>query len=113
MTDSALQPKLFLVGKSRLYFGGIFMCGIAGLCRLGGSERIPLDTLVRMTGILRHRGPDETGVYIDKDVGLGHARLSIIDLAGGSQPIHNEDETVWIVYNGEIFNYVELRAELA
>lgn len=89
------------------------MCGIAGMCRLGGSDRIPFDTLVRMTGILRHRGPDETGIYIDEDVGLGHARLSIIDLAGGLQPIHNEDETVWIVYNGEVFNYVELRAELS
>ena len=88
------------------------MCGIAGICRLSSSDRIPLDTLMRMTGILRHRGPDETGIYIDNNIGLGHARLSIIDLAGGIQPIHNEDETVWIVYNGEVFNYVELRAEL-
>ncbi|MCF7956498.1 MAG: asparagine synthase (glutamine-hydrolyzing), partial [Phycisphaerae bacterium] len=88
------------------------MCGIAGICRLDGSNRIPFDTLVRMTGTLRHRGPDETGIYIDKDVGLGHARLSIIDLGGGLQPIHNEDETIWIVYNGEVFNYVELRKEL-
>jgi len=88
------------------------MCGIAGICRLEGSNRIPFDTLVRMTGTLRHRGPDETGIYIDKDVGLGHARLSIIDLASGLQPIHNEDETIWIVYNGEVFNYVELRQEL-
>ncbi|MBW8015657.1 MAG: asparagine synthase (glutamine-hydrolyzing) [Planctomycetes bacterium] len=88
------------------------MCGIAGICRLSGSDKISFDTLVRMTGVLCHRGPDETGIYIDEDVGLGHARLSIIDLAGGVQPIHNEDETIWIVYNGEVFNYVELRAEL-
>ena len=88
------------------------MCGIAGICRLESRERIPFETLVRMTGSLRHRGPDETGIYIDKNIGLGHARLSIIDLAGGLQPIHNEDETLWIVYNGEVFNYIELREEL-
>ncbi len=66
----------------------------------------------RMTAVLRHRGPDGSGVYVDDRVGLGHARLSIIDLSGGSQPIHNEDETLWIVYNGEIFNYPELRQGL-
>jgi asparagine synthase (glutamine-hydrolysing) len=88
------------------------MCGIAGICRLEGDGRVAFNTLVRMTGVLRHRGPDETGIYIDNDIGLGHARLSIIDPGGGVQPIHNEDETVWIVYNGEVFNYVELRAEL-
>ena len=65
-----------------------------------------------MVGILHHRGPDESGIYLDPWVGLGHARLSIIDLSTGSQPIHNEDETIWIVYNGEIFNYKELRAYL-
>ena len=59
-----------------------------------------------------HRGPDGNGIYVDGDVGLAHARLSIIDLAGGQQPMCNEDGTVWITFNGEIFNYVELRAEL-
>src|SRR6185436_4217795 len=59
-----------------------------------------------------HRGPDGTGIYQDGDVGLAHARLSIIDLEGGRQPIHNEDKTVWVVFNGEIFNYVELRPAL-
>lgn len=62
-----------------------------------------------MTGALSHRGPDESGVYIDDRVGLGHTRLSIIDLSSGSQPIHNEDKSLWIVYNGEIYNYPELR----
>ena len=65
-----------------------------------------------MTAALSHRGPDESGIYLDDWAGLGHARLSIIDLSGGSQPIHNENETLWIVYNGEIFNYPELRQDL-
>lgn len=65
-----------------------------------------------MLGLIRHRGPDAFGVYSNERVGLGSARLSILDLAGGDQPIHNEDKTVWIVYNGEIFNYPDLRVEL-
>ena len=66
----------------------------------------------RMIGALHHRGPDESGIYLDDWVGLGHARLSIIDLSGGTQPIHNENKNLWIVYNGEVFNYPELREEL-
>jgi asparagine synthase (glutamine-hydrolysing) len=69
-------------------------------------------TLRRMLGTIRHRGPDEFGIYRDEHVGLGNARLSIIDLSGGQQPIGNEDSTLWIVFNGEIFNYLELRADL-
>jgi len=65
-----------------------------------------------MCGALRHRGPDEFGVYRDQRAGLAHARLSIIDLAGGQQPLCNEDESLWLVFNGEIFNYLELRQEL-
>lgn len=65
-----------------------------------------------MLGLIRHRGPDSFGVYVDENVGLGSSRLSILDLEGGDQPIHNEDQTVWVVYNGEIFNYPELRVEL-
>lgn len=68
--------------------------------------------LERMVGAIPHRGPDGTGYHIEPGVGLGHARLSIIDLGGGAQPIHNGDESTWITYNGEIFNYIELRAEL-
>ncbi len=70
------------------------------------------EVLERMTSALRHRGPDETGLYLDDRVGLGHARLSIIDLASGTQPIHNEDRTLWIVYNGEVYNFPELRRDL-
>ncbi len=65
-----------------------------------------------MIGMLHHRGPDGYGFYADDEVGLAHARLSIIDLEGGWQPIHNEDKTVWVVFNGEIFNYIELRQAL-
>ncbi|MBE7558181.1 asparagine synthase (glutamine-hydrolyzing) [bacterium] len=88
------------------------MCGIAGILNL--SQPIPLDpaALLRMIGALRHRGPDEAGVFLDDRVGLANARLSIVDLASGTQPIHNEDETLWIVYNGEVFNHPELREEL-
>jgi len=73
-------------------------------------EQRPL--LERMIGTLAHRGPDGSGTYIDGDVGLAHARLSIIDVSGGRQPMCNEDGSVWITFNGEIFNYVELRDEL-
>jgi asparagine synthase (glutamine-hydrolysing) len=65
-----------------------------------------------MTNALQHRGPDEMGIYKDNQIGLGHTRLSIIDLSKGRQPIHNEDRSIWIVYNGEVFNYLELREEL-
>src|SRR5262245_17955564 len=87
------------------------MCGIAGV--LGRNGPAPsLDELERMAGALAHRGPDEFGVYRSAIAGLAHARLSIIDLSTGQQPLANEDDTLWVVFNGEIFNYVELRAEL-
>jgi asparagine synthase (glutamine-hydrolysing) len=88
------------------------MCGIAGTVRWGRGAA-PSDLGLRtMIAQLRHRGPDEFGTYVDRIAGLAHARLSIIDLATGQQPLANEDADVWIVFNGEIFNYVELRAEL-
>jgi asparagine synthase (glutamine-hydrolysing) len=65
-----------------------------------------------MLGLIHHRGPEGSGIYLDDQAGLAHARLRIIDLAGGDQPIHNEDGTIWIVYNGEVFNYPDLRQEL-
>ncbi len=67
---------------------------------------------MQMTSELDHRGPDERGIYLDNQIGLGHTRLSIIDIDSGAQPISNEDETKWLVFNGEIFNYIELKAEL-
>jgi len=87
------------------------MCGIAGILSTGGAAP-QADELAAMIGKLAHRGPDGTGYYRDAECGLGHSRLSIIDIAGGRQPIHNEDQTVWVSFNGEIFNYVELRREL-
>lgn len=88
------------------------MCGIVGIANLGGNTVISRDDLGRMVALQQSRGPDGVGFYVDDILGLGHSRLSIIDLAGGAQPIHNEDRTVWVTFNGEIFNYVELRAEL-
>lgn len=71
-----------------------------------------MSVLKQMVLALRHRGPDELAVYISESVGLGHARLSIIDLSGGGQPMANEDQSLWITFNGEIYNYIELRPEL-
>ena len=88
------------------------MCGIAGVCNLESNTHIDLNQIERMLGMIAHRGPDEAGVYLDDSIGLGQVRLSIIDLVSGTQPIHNEDQTLWIVYNGEVFNYVELQQEL-
>ena len=88
------------------------MCGIAGIFDLG--ERRPIDEslLVAMRDSLRHRGPDDEGLHVEPGVGLGHRRLSIIDLSGGHQPCYNEDSTV-VVYNGEIYNFQELVEELS
>ncbi|HVU99863.1 MAG TPA: asparagine synthase (glutamine-hydrolyzing) [Verrucomicrobiae bacterium] len=88
------------------------MCGIAGMFDRSGKKPAAETALRRMLGMLRHRGPDEFGILLDHETGLGSARLSIVDLEGGSQPISNEDESLWIVFNGEIFNHVELREEL-
>ena len=89
------------------------MCGIAGIVsRREGLAAPGVDTLGRMAGALRHRGPDEFGIYRDQRAGFAHARLSIIDLASGQQPLSNEDGSLWIAFNGEIFNYIELRQEL-
>jgi asparagine synthase (glutamine-hydrolysing) len=88
------------------------MCGIVGILESGGREPIRQNELRQMLAAIQHRGPDEFGLYLDRQVGLGSARLSIIDLSSGQQPIATEDENLWIVFNGEIFNYRELRQEL-
>src|SRR6202158_1312391 len=87
------------------------MCGIAGIFNLDGAT-VPPESLRGMIHMLAHRGPDDTGFHTENSVGLAHARLSIIDLVGGQQPMCNEDSSLWITFNGEIFNYVELREEL-
>jgi asparagine synthase (glutamine-hydrolysing) len=89
------------------------MCGIAGQVAIRDGLPPPaVEDIVAMVGAMLHRGPDELGYYRDRRAALGHARLSIIDLATGQQPLCNEDGTRWVVYNGEIFNYLELREEL-
>lgn len=88
------------------------MCGIGGILHLAGHASPPLEQVMMMLSPMRHRGPDETGIYLDGRAALGNLRLSIIGIPGGTQPIGNEDGTLWIVYNGEAFNYVELREEL-
>jgi len=87
------------------------MCGICGSLNLDGGRADP-GRIEGMICALRHRGPDETGLYMNGAVGLGHTRLSIIDISSGHQPMCTEDRTIWITFNGEIFNYVELREEL-
>lgn len=90
------------------------MCGIAGIVNLTEGPPPARDSLSRMLTSLRHRGPDENGIYIDRYAGLAHTRLSIIDLTSGQQPLSDgEAAPWWIVFNGEIFNYRELRSELA
>jgi asparagine synthase (glutamine-hydrolysing) len=88
------------------------MCGITGKIYLDTSKDVYPDELKKMADSIYHRGPDDEGFYIDKNVGLGFRRLSIIDLKSGHQPLSNEDGSVWIVFNGEIYNYKELQEDL-
>jgi len=85
------------------------MCGICGVVDLSPDARVDPEILGAMNLALAHRGPDDEGTFIDNDVGLGARRLSIIDVEGGHQPVHNQDRSVWIVHNGEIYNHRELR----
>src|SRR5947207_2309931 len=87
------------------------MCGIAGKMSFDGRPTTLLE-LRRMCAAIAHRGPDDEGLYLGRTVGLGMRRLSIIDLATGRQPVSNEDGTVWTVFNGEIYNFRELRTDL-
>jgi asparagine synthase (glutamine-hydrolysing) len=89
------------------------VCGICGVVNFDESNGVSQRTIMDMMGTLRHRGPDDEGSYLKHNVALGHTRLSIIDLGTGHQPICNEDGSVWIVFNGEVYNYRSLRSELA
>jgi asparagine synthase (glutamine-hydrolysing) len=88
------------------------MCGICGAFHFSAQRDVELPTLEAMNRQIVHRGPDDDGFHLDGNVGLAMRRLSIIDLAQGHQPIANEDGSLWIVYNGEIYNHRELRALL-
>ena len=88
------------------------MCGIAGIVQPDGKGDVNQATIHQMCEAIVHRGPDDEGILVKAGVGLGMRRLSIIDLAGGHQPVFNEDRSIWIVFNGEIYNFLELRPEL-
>src|SRR3954471_11720219 len=89
------------------------MCGISGLFYLDDTRPVERSVLDRMRRVAVHRGPNDHGLFTDGSVGLAFNRLSIIDVAGGHQPMCNEDETVWVIFNGEIYNFVALHDELA
>src|SRR5579864_3888268 len=89
------------------------MCGLAGYIDLRRGARVEEHVLAEMTGELLHRGPDCKGYYFDENAGLGFCRLSIIDLQTGSQPLFNEDRTLVLLCNGEIYNHTELKKELS
>jgi asparagine synthase (glutamine-hydrolysing) len=86
------------------------MCGIAGI--IHPNTILAKQEVERITQQISHRGPDGSGIRSNSGYALGHRRLSIIDIEGGKQPLCNEDETIWITYNGELYNYKELRAQL-
>src|SRR5215510_7950565 len=88
------------------------MCGICGLAHSDPTQRVDLDVAQRMRDAIAHRGPDGEGLHVAAGVALAHRRLSIIDLAGGAQPLSNEDGTVWVTYNGEIYNFQGLKDSL-
>jgi asparagine synthase (glutamine-hydrolysing) len=88
------------------------MCGICGIFHFDRRDSVERRVLTAMNRQILHRGPDEDGFYIQENIGLAMRRLSIIDLRSGQQPMSNEDGTVWLVYNGEIYNHAQLRAQL-
>src|SRR6185503_9638580 len=88
------------------------MCGIYGIFDLHDGSCLDETWLTRMGNVIHHRGPDDFGHFLDRQVALGMRRLSIIDVQGGHQPMANEDGTVWVVCNGEIYNFQELRTDL-
>lgn len=88
------------------------MCGILGIYYFDGERQIDKSLLKKMADTLIHRGPDDEGFYTSSGIGLGHRRLSIIDLESGKQPMANEDGSVQVVFNGEIYNFLELKPQL-
>src|ERR1039457_5302422 len=88
------------------------MCGICGHIKIASDEPVDQNTIRRMAQTIFHRGPDDEGYFFDRSLGFGFRRLSIIDLSGGHQPMSDAEESVWLVFNGEIYNYPELRAQL-
>ncbi len=87
------------------------MCGIVGVAN-ANSRAVDREVLEKMNRCIEHRGPDDDGFYVNENIGLAMRRLSIIDVAHGKQPMHNEAKTAWIVFNGEIYNFQELKKDL-
>ncbi len=111
LTHSSDSYRIGLSGRRAICRYTETMCGIAGFVSTAPASGCEA-TLARMTDAIRHRGPDDSGAYHDEWAHLGHRRLSIIDVAGGHQPMANETRTHWITYNGEIFNHADLRPAL-
>src|ERR1017187_10736704 len=88
------------------------MCGICGKLEFSQGAKVSPSLIKSMADTIAHRGPDDEGFYVSGQIGLGFRRLSIIDLGGGHQPLSNEDGSVWVIFNGEIYNYKELREGL-
>src|SRR5713101_2033177 len=88
------------------------MCGICGQFNFKSHQSVDLNTIKAMTQVIRHRGPDEDGFYVSGKIGFGFRRLSIIDLALGHQPMSDSEECIWVIFNGEIYNFPELKREL-
>src|SRR3954454_17335515 len=88
------------------------MCGIAGIVATDHLDHEALARVTRMRDVITHRGPDEAGLHLDGAAALAYRRLSIVDLSTGQQPLSNEDGSIWVIFNGEIYNHAEVRAEL-
>src|SRR5215475_9485155 len=88
------------------------MCGIAGIVSFDPRDHVDAVRLTAMRDVMKHRGPDGEGLFFDGPVGLAHRRLSIVDVSAGHQPMSNEDGSVWVVFNGEIYNHADLRPGL-
>ena len=110
MTNSC--GPLFRLTEGNFNGGNLNLCGICGVVYKDSERIVDPDLIERMTHALAHRGPDGFGIHQEPGLAIGHRRLSIIDLVTGSQPLANEDETVWVTFNGEIYNFQDLRLEL-
>src|SRR5262245_20041906 len=88
------------------------MCGIAGFVSVDGLDQDATSRAIRMRDVITHRGPDEAGLRVDSHAALAHRRLSIVDLSTGQQPTSNEDGSIWIIFNGEIYNHADIRRDL-
>src|SRR5438552_3910591 len=111
-TRMGVRQRFTLILKTLSLTTTKSMCGIAGIINFDPDQPVDVERLVRMRDVLRHRGPDGEGLWTEGPVGLAHRRLSIVDIAGGAQPMTTGDESAWIVWNGEIYNHPQLKPEL-